>query len=76
MIAVMYAYVGSRRWRCPDCRELLRLPHDYSLPALEQTQGMAEHVHRIVGEHALEAPLLHPTVLPGWHAAGRRAVRR
>ncbi len=62
------------RARCPDCRAVLEVPYvwcgehpdggDFLDPAAAQAQLVA---------HALEMPILHPTVLPEHHLTRRPA---
>lgn len=78
MLTIMTAYAGSARWRCPDCGERLTVPYDYATHGTSPTAQPAwvlDEWQRIVAEHAGAMPLLHPSLLPLWHATGRRARR-
>lgn len=71
--AVMLDWCGTQKVRCPDCGDRLHVPHDYAVSAFRsrQPEAVLRWSEDVLHAHALQKPILHPTVLAPRHLLAR-----
>lgn len=67
--------MSTARVRCPDCQAIVQVP--YSWCPVPTHSGFGDDLGRVASAglvaHALDMPVLHPTLLPEHHAIRRPA---